>query len=231
MISFPKLAWIASHPNSAIKEFKTAWGLNKANLTFSEIPWFDENDLNAIEKILSPKHSVIEYGAGSSTLYFARYARKVNSVDSSRRYVAGVISEAARRELTNINLSVADIGVIRDWGWPIDHYPTKRNLRKWAKYVAAPWADVGNASVGLVVIDGRFRVAATAYSIACLLERGEEDAVIFLDDFVGREDEYGILREIADLVTTGGRGVIVKPLITDSIKAREFSQSWIHIVG
>jgi hypothetical protein len=227
MISWKKAGWMAAHPVLARRELKAARDLAQGIPNFSDRPWLEESDIQFITGFVDQNHAVIEYGAGSSTLYFARHALEVHSVDSSRSYVTAVAAEAARRSLSNVHLSRANIGPVGEWGWPIDTYPTKKNRERWIAYLDAPWSSIGDAPVGLVMVDGRFRVACAAYSIAKLIDRGQRNVAIFLDDFIGREDLYGQLSEIATLERTQGRGVIVIPRNIDSAMARSFAERWV----
>lgn len=227
MISWRKAAWMVRYPLSAYRELKMVRFVAEHMPVFGERPWFDEEDLEVIAGLLDRERVVVEYGTGSSTLYFGVNAKAVHSVDSSRNYIAAVAAEAARRDLSNVHLSLADIGPVGDWGWPIDVYPTAKNLQKWKAYLEAPWSSVGDVPVGLVVVDGRFRAACTAYSIGKLLDRHQSNFVIFLDDFVGREESYGRLSEIAVLERTPGRGVFVIPRETEGTRARDLAKRWV----
>lgn len=215
-VSFRKAIWMAGHPRAAYRELKMVREIAAMEPVFDGKPWFEKADIIAVKALLDPRKSVVEYGSGSSTAYFAARSCSVHSVDSSDSYVAAVTAETRRRGLTNVQIAVADLGPVGEWGWPIDQYPTDGNIARWRRYLAAPWETLGDAPVSVVVIDGRFRAACAAYAVARLLDRGDTGAVVFLDDFVGREDAYGCLEEIAELVRTPGRGVIVKPKSADS---------------
>jgi hypothetical protein len=210
MISPKKLAWMVRYPHLAWQEWHMVRKLAASLPEFTGQPHFAQEDIETVTKLLDPDRTVIEYGSGSSTFYLAARSSRVASVDSSKNYVSAVREEARRRNLTNIHVSMVDIGPVRDWGWPIDQYPTKANIAKWKRYLSAPWENIGQQKVGLVVVDGRFRAACAAYAMARLLERGETDAVVFLDDYIGREESYDKLTRISDLQQTNGRSVIVK---------------------
>ncbi len=212
------------HPLAAFSEIRLVRTLARNVPEFGNEPWFEKADVVMVAALLDCSRSVVEYGAGSSTMFFASRSSLVVSVDSCESYVSAVRAETARRKISNSHVIFADIGPTREWGWPIDHYPTARNLEKWKLYMKAPWKNMDDSCVGLVVIDGRFRVACAAYAIARLLERGESDANIFLDDYVGRENYYDSLREIADLVATPGRGMLVKPRDVSVEKADAFAE-------
>lgn len=167
MLSMPKTVWMAAHPISAYRELKTIRKLAQSVPEFGETPWFDQADVALVSSVLDKERTVIEYGSGSSTLFFAQHALSVHSVDSSSNYVANVIAEGKRRGAANIHLSVANLGPVKDWGWPIDHFPTAGNIARWKSYLEAPWSTLPDtAPVGLIIIDGRFRTACAAYAIA-----------------------------------------------------------------
>lgn len=209
MMSLQKAAWMASHPIAAIRELRTVARLARSVPEFGPEPWMDKQDIETLTALVDPQHAVVEYGSGSSSLYFASRSLAVHSVDSSRSYIAAVMAEAGRRGLANVNVAPVDLGPVENWGMPIDHYPTARNIAKWRRYLQAPWDSVGTDPVSLVIVDGRFRAACAAYALARLHERGQTGATVFFDDFVGREETYGRIAEIAEIKRTPGRGAFV----------------------
>jgi len=47
-----------------------------------ELPWLTKNSVEFIKKYMSKEHMVLEFGAGASTVFFSKYARKVYSFES-----------------------------------------------------------------------------------------------------------------------------------------------------
>jgi len=223
MISLRKSAWMIRHPRRAWNEIKTVRELAASTPDFSEKPWLDDEDIIVIKNCLDKEKAMVEYGSGSSTFHFAPHAHSIHSVDTSDSYVRAVRAEGARRGIQNINLTAINVGPVRAWGWPIDDFPTPRNMANWRRYLEAPWATLKDTPLSLVLVDGRFRVSCAAYAIGKTLERGEKVPII-LDDFVGRESHYGKLGDIAKLTRTAGRAVIVEPLITSSEEAIAFAE-------
>ncbi len=223
MISLQKAAWMASHPVASIRELRTVYKVSRCAPVFEDKPWMEPEDIATLEALCGPSRAVVEYGAGSSTLFYARISHSIHSVDSSRDYVAAVLEEAKRRDLQNVYVTPVDLGPITWWGWPIDQYPTARNLERWQRYLQGPWAGLEDTPVGLVIVDGRFRAACAGYALARLAERGEKDSTVFIDDYVGREDTYSRIGEIADIQLTSGRGAIVRLRGTDPAPADAFA--------
>lgn len=223
MISLRKTAWMIRHPQRAWHEIKTVRELAGSLPIFGEKPWLDDEDIITVKNFLNKEKAMIEYGSGSSTFYFAPHTLSIHSVDTSDSYVRAVRAEGTQRGLQNINLTAINVGPVREWGWPIDDFPTPRNMASWRRYLEAPWATLKDTPLSLVLVDGRFRVSCAAYAIGKALERGEKITII-LDDFVGREAHYGKLGDIAKLTRTAGRAVIVHPLITSSEEAIAFAE-------
>jgi tRNA/tmRNA/rRNA uracil-C5-methylase (TrmA/RlmC/RlmD family) len=72
------------------------------------LPWLTYPAIAWLERYVQPSHSVFEYGAGHSTLWFAKHAAKVYSVENNARWVARLKkSLPSNAELT---LAEADAG-------------------------------------------------------------------------------------------------------------------------
>lgn len=149
-------------------------------------PHFDPLSEPMFEALLRQAGSYLEYGSGGSTVLAARLGVPTLTVESDRFYarsVRGAIGECARNRML-----VPDIGVTREWGTPLVKRPTPSRLRRWRRYVEAPFAVMNEEAMpfpDLVLVDGRFRVAC---ALACAREavlRGQA-MTLCLDDYVER---------------------------------------------
>ncbi len=152
----------------------------------------------------------LEYGLGGSTLRaLNRGASRLVAVDSDPAWVARIQAEqplAPRIADGSVVLRHADIGKLRDWGFPAD----KSAAGRWAGYVTAgwdPWLGWG-ATPDAILVDGRFRVACLLYSALMLDFAGRaDDAILMLHDrspdrphYEAALPHFSILEEAATMV-------------------------------
>lgn len=80
-----------------------------------EIPWVTPEALHMFDLFCKPHHEVLEFGAGGSTLFFARRVSKVVSLEADKDWYRMVNEEAAKKDISNIEMhlvtSVADCAV------------------------------------------------------------------------------------------------------------------------
>jgi hypothetical protein len=119
----------------------------------SEIPWMNYAVVAFLERRLSKSLSVFEYGSGYSTLFFARYAGSVVSVEYDQAWYARI----GPRLPTNASVLLMPKDVDGDYCRAI-----ARNGDKF----------------DVVIVDGRDRVNCVKQSMQSLSSRG----VIVLDD-------------------------------------------------
>ena len=101
--------------------------------TFRDGPWLGEKAIKMLESIITIDTTILETGAGSSSLWFAEKAHSVISFEHKYDWGIAVREEAAKRNLTNLKVHI-------DPGYP------KEGLEKIPMMF------------DLIVIDGRGRV-------------------------------------------------------------------------
>lgn len=67
-------------------------------------PWFAFGAIGYLEKFLSPKMRLLEYGSGYSTLWFAQRVGEVVSVERSNEWLSEVQAATRRWKLANVSL-------------------------------------------------------------------------------------------------------------------------------
>jgi hypothetical protein len=163
----------------AIKKYFQTFTISK-NLSFT-------NEINEyLPSLLKNYNFYLEYGSGSSTVFFANNtALNIVSVESDIVYAKSVI-KSIHKNREKINILPAKIGLTGFWGYPIFY---KKNKNKGWKYVNTPWRIIGeNYKPEIVLIDGRYRVAC---ALNILLKAANKYSVlIIIDDYVGREEYY-----------------------------------------
>lgn len=80
------------------------------------VPWFTPNAIEFLEMVLTDDMSVLEYGCGGSTVFFAERCRCVTSVDSSMRWTTMVEERLKKSDAMNVLLLPA----MRDYSDAID---------------------------------------------------------------------------------------------------------------
>jgi SAM-dependent methyltransferase len=73
-----------------------------------EIPWFSYAAIDFLKKFLQSNMSVFEYGSGGSTLFFARRAKKVTSVEDNPQWFDWVTRRLKEKGLTNATIKLCE---------------------------------------------------------------------------------------------------------------------------
>lgn len=171
----------------------------------SDMPHMDEAGLDLFDKSLQGTADYLEYGCGGSTTYAIRQGvKRLVAVDSSSEWIASVSDRLLLlgQELIDldaeINLEHCDIGPVGSWGTPIN----QAMIRNFHAYAVRPWAVARDRGIdpGLVLVDGRFRVACFLYSLAC----ASPGTVILFDDYANRP-HYHVVEEFCARSGLAGR--------------------------
>src|SRR5262245_38958640 len=69
-----------------------------------ELPWFSYAAIDFLDAHIKPHMTVCEYGSGGSTLFFARRARSVFSIEDNRTWYELVSNRVRQKSLANVTL-------------------------------------------------------------------------------------------------------------------------------
>lgn len=130
----------------------------------------------ALREAYAAARTVLEYGAGGSTLMAAELGARVWAVESDAGWAA-MMRQALDGKPGQI-LHV-DIGPTGDWGHPTDD----SRARQWPDYALKVWDLPDFPHPDVVLVDGRFRLGCfltVAYSIT-------RPVTLFFDDYLPRE--------------------------------------------
>lgn len=130
----------------------------------------------------------------------AKYVKRLISVDLSPRWLADVRKNIT--EEVDLTLHYADIGPVRDLGYPVDEHDRDR----WPTYSTSVWAERDADDCDLYLIDGRFRVCCFAE----LLMRAKNGAVILIHDFENRPQYHAIKSLCRNIAITENLSAFVK---------------------
>jgi predicted O-methyltransferase YrrM len=134
-----------------------------------DVPWWTYRAIETVEKWLSARPNparVFEYGSGASTVWLARRAGEVHSVEHHRAF-----AELMHGEL--VSHPNASVRVVEAVSSPRPVVPSSKEGHEgldFAEYVAA--IDEVPGSFDLVVIDGRAREACLAAAVGRLADDG-----------------------------------------------------------
>lgn len=120
-----------------------------------ELPWIPPAARRALARLLTRQSRVLEYGSGMSTLWLARRAAEVISVDHDREWAARVGGLARDRKLDNVSLH-----------WLLDQ----------SEYVNPPGSE--RHKFDLVIVDGIARPECAAAA----LDYAKPAGAIYLDN-------------------------------------------------
>jgi precorrin-6B methylase 2 len=117
------------------------------------IPWVTYSFIDFISDRIQQDHTVFEFGSGNSTLYYAKRAQKVVSVEHDEEWFAKITSSKA----ANSEMIFCE-------------------LEKGGKYSKMPASM--DMKFDIIIVDGRDRVNCCLESLLALSDRG----VVVLDD-------------------------------------------------
>jgi hypothetical protein len=190
-----------------------------------EKPFLDEIAYPAFVGMLTDSSRYLEYGSGGSTVMAARQGKALISVDTDRFFLKAVQKKIGKLS-PNQHLLWGDIGATGPWGAPKAKPTSEPSRRIEDSYIELPWRYVERCLLpDLVMIDGRFRVAAALFSCAQLVNDPQSRVVV--DDYVVRP-EYKVIEQHAQLLCTIGNMAIFKPPQQNSPQLQETINSYLN---
>ncbi|MEZ4460495.1 MAG: hypothetical protein R3E66_12375 [bacterium] len=157
-----------------------------------EIPWVNFDAIAWLESWLRPDMRVFEYGSGGSSLFFARRAGHVTSIehdDGFFDFIAGVIDERNITNLDLLHLPPVDDGQRLPYdGLTFRSFSQGHETHSFENYVKAI-DGFDDASFDLVIVDGRARASCVMRAIPKVKPGG----AILLDN--AEREPYGAVQE------------------------------------
>ncbi|QIF02940.1 class I SAM-dependent methyltransferase [Roseimicrobium sp. ORNL1] len=138
-------------------------GSRAVDVNGEPIPWLTYSAIHQLEDILNGSQAVVEFGSGQSSLWFAKRARSVVSIETDPAWAERVESMARERGLNNVNVRVsaefdpvqfgqliadADI-ILIDGPWRRESAELARARCKPGAYVVIDNTDPGAGGYGL----------------------------------------------------------------------------------
>jgi hypothetical protein len=116
-------------------------------------------EIALLDRMMTPLTRYLEFGAGGSTIFALERCATVTSVDSHPDWLKAV-RDAAGAGSSRLTTIQADIGEVKEWGYPVD----ESEPGIFSRYFHA--ADYSLNDADLILVDGRFRVACFAHVVA-----------------------------------------------------------------
>lgn len=192
--------------------------MEPAPITIADRPSMPRAAVAFLRTRLRNARCYLEYGAGGSTVLAARLGvGRIYSVESDSGFLAAVADKVAGLGRADALRRVhADIGPTQRWGRPVD----RSRVEDWPGYSAHVWnviAAAGDAPE-TILVDGRFRVACVLLSLLHM----PDHALVLVDDYFDREDQYGVVTRYAPVAERHDRmAVFRKPADCDWDALRE----------
>jgi hypothetical protein len=151
-------------------------------------PGMSPREIALYRRVVRDSSGIVEFGCGGSTLLALRHcSAKIYSVDSDRKWIDRLLNRRRIRravESSRLCFHHSDLGPVTEWGWPV-RPPTAEQA---AAYYSAIWSRVDSATVDLVLVDGRFRMACVVEAL-----RRCPTTTIVVHDFWDRPHYHDIL--------------------------------------
>ena len=143
----------------------------------SQMPWIPYPALDYLQQHLSRDATVLEYGSGGSTLWLAKRAGTVTTVEHDATWHSMVEQELQRHSLHNCTILLRPPEPIGAISGSDNRYPSARMEGSFRAYVqvAETFAD---GSLDVVLVDGRSREACLQAAASKLKPGG----ILMLDD-------------------------------------------------
>lgn len=164
----------------SIKNFSNWWRhLNEGRNSVSDnMPWLTFDAINFLKKVLQPAMVVFEYGSGGSTLFWAKHATEVVSIEHDRLWYDRMAIEFLNRRIGNVQYILAEAEddettSTKSYTNP-RHYVsedpnfTKKNFERYVKQIE----HFPDQSFDIIIIDGRARPSCILHSLSKLKKDG-----------------------------------------------------------
>lgn len=141
-------------------------GVDKVNAVLyrrhspGETPWITRDAIEILEGLIRPTDVGVEFGAGGSTIWFARRCARVSSVDGFPHWHDPLKAGIEKLGITNVRLELASADEL---GYETDAHR--------AAYVGA-FPDIEPESLDFVFVDGEYRDECTRRGLALLKPGG-----------------------------------------------------------
>jgi hypothetical protein len=195
-----------------IKEL-AAFHLSRALKGFdvSEDPHFDDESTSWFTEKLRHSKLYLEFGAGGSTLLADRLGKQTISVENDTVFAAAVKKRLSGDK--HVKQITVRIGLTGPWGVPVLARPNTARIKKWLRYIEAPYASGVLLGVpDLVLVDGRFRRACALMSTLHAQHNHSNQSILFDDYFNDDRENYSPVEVLLGQPQKIGRAAVFETI-------------------
>lgn len=173
-----------------MKKKKHEFSISKENV------WMDDCEIDLINVNLNLTKTMLEWGCGSSTLYFSQFVKELHSIENDKTWYNKIYAEARENNLDNVHLHYVETKPR-----PKENY-NQSTYDLYANYIDMP--DKIGLKYDVVLLDGRARRLCALKIMPFLNEHG----VLIVHDYSIRpqyhciEDYFNKEDEISDTPQT-----------------------------
>lgn len=173
--------------------------MSTTSLEFTEPEFtFPPEEGELVARQYANASEILEYGSGGSTVLAARSTNaRVLSIESDKKWAQNLTGffDHLGIEKDRATVHWSNIGPTGKWGYPID----QSHWRKYPAYALSPWEKY-DISPDVVLIDGRFRLACLAATMAF----ATKPTTVLFDDYTIRK-VYHAAEKFIQPVQVAGR--------------------------
>jgi len=133
-----------------------------------ELPWWPFPVIAELERLIEPTWDVLEFGCGISSIWLAKRAAKVYSIEGSAAWSQKIKAYAKSHGLNNLTIDLRDSSLYPDRGKFSDEFNT----------FFSDVTDLAGSSFNLVIVDGAARFLCVKAALP-LIKRG---GFLYLDN-------------------------------------------------
>ncbi len=154
--------------------------IERYKFTFEPHPFMPKEERQFLEAQYLNASTILEFGAGGSTLFAIENKKSIVSVESDKKFFDYLLLHAKKKyALHDAKIILANTGITGRYGMPI-FFPLSPNVvEKGLSYVLTGYSQFVNRTPDLIFVDGRWRVACCLYSIISRFSSSR----LLLDDF------------------------------------------------
>ncbi len=82
------------------------WSISNKTPLEIELPWIAYDAIEYLEKFIKPHHEVAEFGGGGSTIFFAKRATSVFTIESDINWAGKISTKLLEKKINNVALKV-----------------------------------------------------------------------------------------------------------------------------
>ncbi|MFM5314187.1 hypothetical protein ACET9R_02350 [Aeromonas veronii] len=158
-----------------------------------------------ISRVYTKHEIILEYGSGGSTLLAAKAGKTVITTETDPRWLVELMGAYKEQQLPGDIIPIwSDIGETKAWGYPKDD----SQFNCWPDYSQKAWryCKEHQLTPGLILIDGRFRVAS--FLSACV--NISKTTTVLFDDYVERDHYHCVEALFKPVEIIGNRMAVFK---------------------